>query len=56
MITWLSHVLTRNSYRSGDSVTLTATSIAYKSDIFVQPDGNILSDHNPVHVEFSWTA
>jgi endonuclease/exonuclease/phosphatase family metal-dependent hydrolase len=49
-------VLDKVLYRSGDSVTLTATSIAYKSDIFVQPDGNILSDHNPVHVEFSWTA
>ena len=43
------------SFRSGDSVKLTATSFNYLANVFVQPDGNILSDHNPVHVEFSWT-
>ena len=44
------------SYRSGDSVKLTATSFNYASKVFVQPDGNILSDHNPIHVEFSWSS
>ncbi|KAJ4205890.1 hypothetical protein NW759_014367 [Fusarium solani] len=43
-------------YRSGDSVKLTATSFNYASKVFVQPDGNILSDHNPIHVEFSWSS
>ncbi|KAM5349419.1 hypothetical protein ACJ41O_005924 [Fusarium nematophilum] len=43
-------------YRSGSSVKLTATSFNYVPEVFVQPDGNILSDHNPVHVEFTYSA
>ncbi|KAF4974429.1 hypothetical protein FZEAL_8672 [Fusarium zealandicum] len=43
-------------YRSGSSVRLTATSFNYESKVFVQPDGNILSDHNPVYVNFSWST
>ncbi|KAF4449865.1 endonuclease exonuclease phosphatase family [Fusarium albosuccineum] len=43
-------------YRSGDSVKLSATSFNYVAKSFLQPDGNNLSDHNPVLVEFSWTA
>ncbi|RGP76733.1 endonuclease exonuclease phosphatase family [Fusarium longipes] len=43
-------------YRSGSSVKLTATSFNYVSKIFVQPDGNILSDHNPVLVDFTYTS
>jgi hypothetical protein len=41
-------------YRSGSTVSLTATEWSYQSSFFVQPDGNILSDHNPVLVQFSW--
>lgn len=44
------------SFRSTDSVQLTATSFNYLADVFVQPDGNILSDHNPIHIEFSWSS
>ncbi|EWG52155.1 hypothetical protein FVEG_10963 [Fusarium verticillioides 7600] len=43
-------------YRSGSSVKLTAKSFNYIPEVFVQPDGNILSDHNPVLVEFSWST
>lgn len=39
-------------YRSGDSVTLTATEFSYEADFFTQPDGSILSDHNPVRIVF----
>ncbi|WZH45421.1 Endonuclease/exonuclease/phosphatase [Fusarium acuminatum] len=42
-------------YRSGTSVTLTANTFKYVPEVFVQPDGNILSDHNPVLVNFSWS-
>jgi hypothetical protein len=44
-----------HSYRSGTSVTLTANTFKYVPEVFVQPDGNILSDHNPVLVNFSWS-
>lgn len=43
-------------YRPGDLVTLEATQWSYQSSVFVQPDGNVLSDHNPILVEFSWTS
>ncbi|KAM0195793.1 hypothetical protein ACHAPI_006348 [Fusarium lateritium] len=42
-------------YRSGALVTLTAKTFKYVPEVFVQPDGNILSDHNPVLVSFSWS-
>jgi endonuclease/exonuclease/phosphatase (EEP) superfamily protein YafD len=37
-------------------VSLQATSFRYPNDIFIQDDGNKLSDHNPVLVEFSWSS
>lgn len=43
-------------YRSGDAVTLSAASFEYAAEKFLQNDGNILSDHNPVLVEFSWST
>lgn len=43
-------------YRRGNTVTLTATGFAYAGDMFLQTDGSILSDHNPVLVGFSWTT
>lgn len=43
-------------YRSGDSVTLKATSFRYESKVFVQKDGNKLSDHNPLLVDFTWSS
>ncbi|KAF4120597.1 Endonuclease/Exonuclease/phosphatase family [Geosmithia morbida] len=43
-------------FRSGGGVTVDATSFTYASSTFVQPDGNILSDHNPLLVNFAWTS
>ena len=43
-------------YRSSPLATLTPEGFHYASTLFLQPDGNILSDHNPVNVNFTWTA
>ncbi|KAH7028979.1 endonuclease/exonuclease/phosphatase [Microdochium trichocladiopsis] len=43
-------------YRSSPLVTLTGEGFKYASSRFLQPDGNILSDHNPVNVNFTWAA
>ena len=42
------------AYRSSDSVQLTATSHAMPRDRFTAPEGEALSDHPPVVVEFTW--
>jgi hypothetical protein len=42
-------------YRGSPAVTLQANSFDYAGDMFLQADGSILSDHNPVLVEFAWT-
>lgn len=43
-------------YRSGDSVSLSALEWTYMTDFFLQPNGDILSDHNPVHVNFAYSS
>ena len=43
-------------YRSGDSVSLSALEWTYMSNFFIQPNGDILSDHNPVHVNFAYST
>lgn len=42
-------------YRGSPAITLKATSFDYVGNKFLQDDGNILSDHNPVLVNFQWT-
>lgn len=42
-------------YRGSSAVTLRATKFQYAGNMFLQDDGSILSDHNPVLVDFSWT-
>ncbi|KAF9698559.1 hypothetical protein EKO04_003874 [Ascochyta lentis] len=42
-------------YRGSSAVSLQATTFDYAGDMFLQEDGNILSDHNPVLVDFTWT-
>lgn len=37
-------------------MSLTAKSFDYVGSSFLQPDGNILSDHNPILVEFSFAT
>lgn len=43
-------------YRSSPLVTLEAASFMYVGEWFLQPNGSILTDHNPVNVNFTWTA
>ncbi|ROW00688.1 hypothetical protein VSDG_03387 [Cytospora chrysosperma] len=43
-------------YRSSPLVALDATSFMYVGTWFLQSDGNVTSDHNPVNVNFTWTA
>ncbi|KFA65061.1 hypothetical protein S40285_03115 [Stachybotrys chlorohalonatus IBT 40285] len=42
-------------YRSGTNVRLQATRFNYESSRFLQADGSLLSDHNPVLAEFTWS-
>ena len=42
-------------YRGSSAITLQATTFDYAGDVFLQEDGNILSDHDPVLVDFTWT-
>ncbi|KAF2154967.1 hypothetical protein K461DRAFT_291864 [Myriangium duriaei CBS 260.36] len=41
-------------YRGNSSVKLTATSFEYAGKRFLQPDGNVLSDHDPLLVNIEW--
>jgi hypothetical protein len=43
-------------YRSSPLVNLKATSFRYDSTRFLQANGSILSDHNPVYADFTWSA
>ncbi|KAB5583504.1 endonuclease/Exonuclease/phosphatase [Coniochaeta sp. 2T2.1] len=43
-------------YRSSPLVSLAATDFRYVSDKFLQADGNILSDHNPILVNLTWST
>lgn len=43
-------------YRASPLVNLSATAFQYVSDKFLQADGNILSDHNPILVNLTWNA
>jgi hypothetical protein len=43
-------------YRSSPLLTLSAEAFHYASSLFLQADGSVLSDHNPINVNFTWTA
>ncbi|KAJ4355671.1 uncharacterized protein N0V89_003691 [Didymosphaeria variabile] len=43
-------------YRGSPSLTLAATKFQYAGSQYLQTDGNILSDHDPVLVDFTWTV
>ena len=43
-------------YRGSPSLKLAATKFQYAGSQYLQADGNILSDHDPVLVDFQWTA
>ncbi|KAF2741036.1 mannose-binding lectin [Polyplosphaeria fusca] len=42
-------------YRGAATVKLEATSFKYAGNMFLQENGDVLSDHNPVLVDFRWT-
>ncbi|KAK8130049.1 Endonuclease exonuclease phosphatase family protein [Apiospora kogelbergensis] len=41
-------------YRAGPTVDLKATHWSYESNKFLQADGNVLSDHNPITANFTY--
>ncbi|GAP87885.2 putative endonuclease exonuclease phosphatase family protein [Rosellinia necatrix] len=43
-------------YRAGPLLSLAATHWAYAAAAFLQPDGSVLTDHNPVTANFTWAA
>jgi hypothetical protein len=43
-------------YRSSGLVSLSASAFRYDGANFLQADGNVLSDHNPIWVQFGWAA
>lgn len=43
-------------YRGNDVFSLDATYFNYESSKFLQPDGNILTDHNPITVDLAWKS
>jgi hypothetical protein len=43
-------------YRGSAVVGLEATYFNYESEKFLQANGSILSDHNPITVNFTWTS
>ena len=44
------------AFRSGDGVELTASAHDMPRERFTAPDGEDLSDHPPVVVDFTWQA
>lgn len=43
-------------YRGSPAVNLTATAFEYASSMFLQSNGSILSDHNPIHIDLAWSV
>lgn len=41
-------------YRGSPAVSLQAKQLQYAGNLFLQDDGSVLSDHNPVLVDFAW--
>ncbi|KAF2199331.1 mannose-binding lectin [Delitschia confertaspora ATCC 74209] len=41
-------------YRGSSLMDLKATMFQYATKTFLQPDGSVLSDHNPIQVDFEW--
>lgn len=48
-------IVDKTWYRGSAAVELQASSFDYAGDMFLQTDGNILSDHNGVLVDFAWS-
>ncbi|KAF2848853.1 endonuclease/exonuclease/phosphatase family protein-like protein [Plenodomus tracheiphilus IPT5] len=48
-------IVDKTWYRGSSAVTLQAKSFKYAGEMFLQDDGNVLSDHNGVLVDFAWS-
>ncbi|KAF2750150.1 hypothetical protein M011DRAFT_438022 [Sporormia fimetaria CBS 119925] len=48
-------ILDKVFYRGSPTLALQAISFKYASDVYKQESGEIISDHNPVYVEFAWS-
>lgn len=48
-------IVDKTWYRGSPALTLKAKRFQYAGDMFLQDDGNVLSDHNGVLVDFEWT-
>lgn len=48
-------IVDKTWYRGSSAVTVAAQKFQYAAEMFLQDDGNVLSDHNGVLVDFSWT-
>ena len=44
-----------SSFRGSKLLDLQSTDFFYDTDRFLSENGTLLTDHNPVRVEFSWT-
>jgi hypothetical protein len=49
-------VIDRFFFRSGGGVELVPTTHTFERDVFVDEHGGPLSDHDPLAVEWEWTA
>ncbi len=47
-------VIDKVAYRSSEKITLAPTAHTFERDRFVDPDGEPLSDHDPLRVDFDW--
>lgn len=47
-------IVDKSWYRGSRSLSLTATEFAYDSNKFLQSNGDLLTDHNPIRVNFTW--
>ncbi|KAK4163698.1 Horcolin [Cladorrhinum sp. PSN259] len=52
----LCEVVDKVFYRAGPLLNLQAETLRYDGARFLQPNGDILTDHNPVFVNFTWSA
>jgi hypothetical protein len=51
-----SNRIDRFLYRSGDDLSIEPTDWQFETTTFVDGGGNPLSDHDPLHVRFAWSA
>ncbi len=49
-------VIDKFFFRSSQSLTITPTTCRFEIETFVDPQGEPLSDHDPLAVRFAWTA